>query len=335
MKKIAERQHVDPDTFHNEIVPASQPIVIRSLVKDWPAVNQCAASPTATCEYLGQYANDDPVHTLAAPPEAEGRFFYNDDLASVNFKHGQFPLRQVLAELLSAADSATPHSIAVQALSIRNTLPNFEKENPNTLLNMTIAPGMWISNRGKVAPHFDEDRNLACVVAGRREFMLFPPDQIGNLYIGPVMTTPGGVPISLVDVWNPDLEKYPRFADALATAQVATLDPGDAIFIPSLWWHGVQSLESINVLVNYWWGGRSSYGLSTHDSLLHAMLCISELDDAQRSAWRDYFDYFVFRMGENPAAHLPADLKDIVTSLNPDQAIKARNILSQRLKWDD
>ena len=53
------------------------------------------------------------------------------------------------------------------------------------------------------------------------------------------------------------------------------------------------------------------------------------------AAWRDYFDYFVFRTGENPAAHLPADLKDIVTSLNPDQAIKARNILSQRLKLDD
>ena len=335
MHKIVECQSVDFDLFHDELVPASQPVVIRSLVNDWPAVDQCAASPTATCEYLGQYASDDPVHTLAAPPDAGGRFFYNDDLSSVNFKHGQFQLRQVLAELLASADDATAHSIAVQALSIRSTMPNFEKENLISLLDVTIAPSMWISNRGKVAPHFDEDRNLACVVAGRRKFMLFPPDQIGNLYIGPVLTTPGGVPISLVDVWNPDLVEYPRFADALAVAQVATLEPGDAIFIPSLWWHGVQSLESINVLVNYWWGGRSTYGISTHDSLLHAMLCIAELDDAQRGAWRDYFDYFVFRTGEDPAAHLPGNLKDIVTSLNPDQAIRARNILSQRLKWDE
>jgi hypothetical protein len=275
------------------------------------------------------------VYTIAAPPDAQGRFFYYDDFSGVNFEHGQLPLHRVLAQLLSTADDSAAYSIAVQALSIRNALPSFEKENSTNLLITAIAPTMWISNRGKVAPHFDENKNLACVVAGRREFILFPPEQIANLYIGPVLTTPGGMPISLVDVWNPDLDKFPRFADALAVAQVATLVAGDAIYIPSLWWHGVRSLESINVLVNYWWGGKSANGVSPHDSLLHGMLTIAGLDDAQRRAWRDYFDYYVFRTGENPAAHLPAGIKDIVTSLNPEQARSVSNFLSQRLKRDD
>ena len=33
----------------------------------------------------------------------------------------------------------------------------------------------------------------------------------------------------------------------------AELQPGDAIFIPSLWWHQVESLSAVNGLVNYWW----------------------------------------------------------------------------------
>ncbi|MDH4124939.1 MAG: cupin-like domain-containing protein [Gammaproteobacteria bacterium] len=335
MKQIAEHRRIDFDTFHNELLPAGQPLVVRSIVKDWPAVKQCAASPEAACAYLSRLAIGKPVRTLAAPPEAEGRFFYNDTLTGVNFKQGQFPLREVLKELQSMADVVTSHSIAVQALSIRDELPDFEKQNPNDLLDDDIAPSMWISNRGKVAPHFDEDKNLACVVTGRREFVLFPPEQLANLYIGPMLTTPGGMPISLVDPWNPDLEKFPRFTDALATAQTTTLEPGDAIFIPSLWWHGVRSLESFNVLVNYWWDGRSDYGVSSYDSLLHAMFSIAGLDEAQRRAWRDYFDHFVFQTGDDPAAHLPDSVEDIVTSLNPGQARKARMILSQRLIWDE
>ena len=335
MKDIAEHQHIDIDSFHNEILPAGQPVIFRSLVKDWPAVSTCADSPRAACDYLSRYALGNPVHTLAAPPEANGRFFYNDELTAANFRQGQFPLREVLAQMLAMADDDNVHAIAIQALSVRDELPSFEKENQFNLLGGDVAPSMWISNRSKVAPHFDEDRNLACVVSGRREFVVFPPDQISNLYIGPMLTTPGGVPISLVDAWDPDLERFPRFAEARAAAQTATLEPGDAIFIPSLWWHGVRSLESFNVLVNYWWGGRSDYGVSSHDSLLHAMLSIAQLDDTQRRAWRDYFDYFVFKTGEDPAAHLPSSVEDFATSLNPSQAKQARSILSQRLNLND
>ena len=40
----------------------------------------------------------------------------------------------------------------------------------------------------------------------------------------------------MVDPANPDLDRYPRFADALQTAQQGTLEPGDAIYIPFMWW---------------------------------------------------------------------------------------------------
>ena len=116
-----------------------------------------------------------------------------------------------------------------------------------------MSPRIWIGNRIRVAPHYDVKENVAVCVAGRRRFTLFPPGQIANLYPGPLEQTPAGTPVSMVDQHAPDLERYPRYAEAWTTAQQATLEPGDAIYIPYCWWHGVESLEPVSILVNYWW----------------------------------------------------------------------------------
>jgi oxalate decarboxylase/phosphoglucose isomerase-like protein (cupin superfamily) len=49
------------------------------------------------------------------------------------------------------------------------------------------------------------------------------------------------------------MNRFPRFQQALEAASVAGMEPGDAIFVPSMWWHHVESLASFNILVNYWW----------------------------------------------------------------------------------
>lgn len=334
MHKIAEWQDVDVETFHNEVVSANKPAVIRSLVADWPAVRQSRSSTAATCQYLEGLDIGKLVYTIAAPPGACGRFFYSDDLQGLNFKRGQIPLAQVLAQLLASENEPETHSIAVQALDVREALPEFERQNPARLIDGAVAPTMWIGTKGLVAPHYDVHRNLACVVAGKRQFILFPPGQIANLYPGPMLNAPGGVPISMVDVWNPDFDRFPRYSEALEVAQEAVLEPGDAIYIPSVWWHGVASLERVNVLVNYWWGGATGSGVSPNDSLLHGMLAISKLDDSQRQAWRDFFDFYVFRNGEDPAAHLPDGIKDIVTDPSAEQTKSVREFLSQNLDED-
>ena len=53
--------------------------------------------------------------------------------------------------------------------------------------------------------------------------------------------TIAGQPISMVDLDDPDFERFPKFREALRHALVAELEPGDAIYIPALWWHGVQA----------------------------------------------------------------------------------------------
>jgi ribosomal protein L16 Arg81 hydroxylase len=59
--------------------------------------------------------------------------------------------------------------------------------------------------------------------------------------------------VSVVDFHNPDFEKFPRFKTTLEHAFIAEMEPGDALMLPTMWWHHVEGLSSFNMLVNYWW----------------------------------------------------------------------------------
>src|SRR6201999_1875668 len=113
--------------------------------------------------------------------------------------------------------------------------PMFEA-NPPTV-------SIWLGNRTLAATHYDLSNNIACCMVGHRRFTLFPPDQVANLYPGPLEPTPGGQVVSMVDFRDPDRARYPRFAEAEAAGQVAELDPGDILFYPALWWHQVEALD--------------------------------------------------------------------------------------------
>ena len=331
-KQIREWHDVGVDQFHAEIVPRNQPAVMRALVKDWPLVVAAERSVDEAVSRLRSLDSGASLYTIVGSPDIERRFFYGDKLRGANFQRTQATLSTVLDNLVGLRNQSRPHAIAVQAGAIREAMPGFEADHRLPLVDDAVAPTLWLGNSAVVAPHFDVHDNVACVVVGRRRFTLFPPDQIANLYVGPTLDAPGGVPISMVDLADPDLERFPRFAQALEVAQEATLEPGDAIFIPTPWWHAVESLDAINVLVNYWWGGLIEGTLSPNHSLLHAMLTIANLSPDQRASWRHFFDYFVFKTSGDPAEHLPDDLNDIVTTLSPEQRRSVYQFLIDRLK---
>ena len=94
-----------------------------------------------------------------------------------------------------------------------------------------VLASLWIGNRGRTAAHWDLPQNLACVIKGRRRFTLLPPEQVKNIYVGPLDFTLAGQPSSLVNFRAPDFEAFPRFRDAIANAQIAELGPGDALYL--------------------------------------------------------------------------------------------------------
>lgn len=332
MRQIEEWQGVDKAVFENEIFPTNQPAVLRGLLRDWPAVRAGRQSQTSVVDYFKRCDTGGIVTAMVGPPEIQGRLFYTDDFQSFNFGSKEFSVSTALDTFVSLADEAQPPAIALQAMHVPDIMPAFLPDNTMPLLASDIAPRVWISNRSMIAAHFDNNHNIACVVSGRRRFTVFPPEQVGNLYIGPLLKTPGGTPISTVDLREPDFTKFPRFRQALESAQEAVLEPGDAIYIPILWWHGVESLEALNILVNYWWSDTLPAHHKPILALIHCVALMSGLPDDQREVWRTLFNYFAFREEGDPAAHLPSDLRDVLGDLSSTDRDQVLAFVAERLK---
>lgn len=312
MTPLPEVTGIDRRAFEEEVRPAARPVVLRGLGAAWPAVQAGRHSAPEGVAYLRRFSHAEPVPAIVGPPEIEGRFGYTPDLTNLNFKRGQSPLGLFLDRLLRDQATERPFAMAVQSIPLPDLLPGFTDENATDLLSPAIVPRMWLGNAVRVATHYDQMENVGVVVMGRRRFTLFPPEQIANLYMGPLEYTPAGTPISLVDPARPDLTRFPRFADALAVAQQGVLEPGDAIYIPFHWWHAVDSLDAVNVFVNYWWNPATAVTGDPHDALLHALMAIASLPADQRRAYRAVFDHLVFRADGDPAGHLPREVRGVL-----------------------
>ena len=320
-----------PEAFRAEIVPAAQPVVFKGLVDRWPAVAEARKGAGALVDYLNRFDAGKPVETIFGAPEIEGKFFYGDDMKSLNFVRRPAPLAKTLAAIQQSENAAGAGAIYIQSVPAGEYAPGFETENAIGLAPAHSAPRLWIGNRLTVQTHFDLSENIACVVAGRRRFTLFPPEQLVNLYPGPFELTLAGPPVSMVRLDDPDFERYPRFREALAHAVYADLEPGDTLYIPYFWWHHVRSLEPFNMLVNYWWNdARAGLG-SPFDCMLHALVALRDMPERYRDVWRVMFDQYVFKANGDPVAHLPAEAQGALGPHTPQMAQRLRINLLQAL----
>jgi hypothetical protein len=317
LQPVREFEAVEASVFQ-EIRAARQPAVLRGLAADWPAVAAARQSDEDLMAYLRRFQTQEPVPHIVGEPEIDGRFYYTSDFRELNFKRGMSPLDPFLDWLLRQRQNPRPYAVAVQSQEVPTLLPGFERENRIDLVRADVVPRAWLGNRIRVAPHYDLTENVGVVVAGRRRFILFPPDELKNLYAGPLELTPAGTPISLVDPLNPDLERYPKFAQALKRAQLAELAPGDAIYIPFYWWHGVDSLETVNLFINYWWNDKVKGGGSPYDALAYAIYALKILPPEQRAVWRNVFDHYIFETDGDAVAHIPPGARGILGELTPE-----------------
>lgn len=327
---IAEWREVDTATFRDRIYPTNQPAVLRGAVRQWPAVQRGSPSAQAMCGYLLGLPQGAPVPLLTAEPSVKGRLFFREDMQGPNFQRQAVPLAVGLQALLAHLGDPVPPALFVESALLSDCLPTFALDNSLDLLDRSIAPRIWIGNAIQVHTHCDFSNNIACVLAGRRRFTLFPPEQLPNLYPAPMDITLAGVPISTVPLRNPDFERYPRFLQALAAARTIELEAGDALFIPYGWWHHVESLLPFNVLVNYWWSDRAP-ATSPAECLLHGLLALADMPVAERAVWRNFFDYYVFQTNGDPLAHLPPGARGLMGAPGPERLRQMKAILLRSL----
>ncbi|WP_337843414.1 cupin-like domain-containing protein [Rheinheimera sp.] len=335
---VAVRQvQCDPGQVPVDLLDGQGPVLIKGLLSHWPLLQAGKHSAASVADYLLTHYNGRTTQVYYGEPGLNGRYFYNDDYTALNFEARIGRVDDVLQQLLQWQQDPQPPSLYIASNLIQSHFPLLLQQNqldwPKPALPFSTEPeriSLWLGNRSLAACHYDSSDNLACVIAGKRRFTLFPPEQIANLYPGPLEPTPGGQVISLVDFANPDLQKFPNFAKAQAVAQVVELEPGDALYLPAMWWHQVEALESFNLLLNYWWSEAPRYTGAGSTLLYHALLTLKDKPAHERRAWRALLDYYIFEP-EQSVAHLPDAAQGLLGGLDEQKARQLRAMLLQRL----
>jgi hypothetical protein len=333
MRPIAEYENVDRERFEREIVAKGEPAVLRQLLPDWPVVEAARRGDEPLAEFLRGAATDEPFEAWFGKPEIEGRFGYSEDFKGFNHDRRLATVKQLLDLLLRQKGNERPYSMYAGGIPIRRHLPGLLPTIPVPLLDTNRATliSLWLGNCTRTAAHWDLPQNLACVVAGRRRFTLFPTQELPNLYVGPLEFTLAGQPISLVDIDRPDLENYPRFTRALEAAQQAELGPGDALYIPSLWWHAVASLDEVGAMINFWWRDGEPPLLTPLNALYHSVITMKNLPPDELARWRVMFDHYIFGAGGDPADHLPEAARGILGRRTPELIARVKKLLIEAL----
>ena len=328
LPRVAE-ERVAPGDLDTRLSGAREPFVVRGLAAEWPLVKAGLASAQAARDYLTQRARDRAFPVNIGAPGGGDRLFYNAAMG-MNFQSAQGPLAAILDGIAANEAKSDAPAIYLSSIDMDAYFTGLAEDNALPLGDRAPIASIWIGTRTRIAAHNDVPDNLAICAVGERRFTLFPPEQLANLYLGPLENTPAGRPVSMVDLRSPDFTAHPRFREALVHAQVAELEPGDAIFIPSLWWHHVEGLAGFNALVNYWWRDAPAFLGKPEDALFHALLAIRDLPEADKARWRELFDHYVFEHGPNTSEHLPEQARGILSPLTAETAgqIRARLLRS-------
>lgn len=327
---VAEREAPDTAALDALLRGARTPFVVRKLVKDWPLVQAGLNSPRAARAYLLERARDVPFAVSIGQPGHDGRMFYDEAMA-MNFQMARGRLADIFSGFDANEGRADAPTVYLASIDVPGHFDKVDTENHLDLRARQAIASLWIGTPTRIAAHNDFPDNLACCVAGRRRFTLFPPDQFRNLYLGPIDNTPAGRAVSMVDFHAPDFAVYPGFAEALDHAQLAELEPGDALFIPSMWWHHVEGLAPFNILLNYWWRDTPRYLGQPQDALNHAILAIRDLPAEDRAIWRALFEHYVFDSGPEATAHIPAQARGVLDPLTVEAAGRLRAFLLRTL----
>jgi hypothetical protein len=326
---------VSPEAVpYDELLQSERPAIIKGLASDWPLVR--ARSAVQAARYLKSFYQGRKVLAFIARPELKGRFAYTKDVDGLDFESHHGLLDEYLDQILQQFDDPQAPTVYIGSTDVDQYLPGIRAENDLVLNHAMFEAnppmvGAWIGNRTTALAHYDMSNNIACCLVGRRRFTLFPPEQIENLYPGPLEPTPGGQVVTMTDIHAPDFERFPRLRAALEAAEVAELEPGDVLFYPAMWWHQVEALDGFNVMMNYWWNTSPRYMDTPQNTLMHALLSLRDRPEQEKRAWRAVFDYYVFGPADRAAAHLPESAQGNLAPMDETKARRLRAWLLNRL----
>jgi hypothetical protein len=224
---LERRRGLSRDEFERDYLRAGRPVVIEDgapgWVRRWTPESLAEHHGDAVVRATGEFPSDraEPVHQPMALRELVDRI-----------AQGSRPIFRLV--------TGFPH--ANHGDDFVEVLPALAREYLDDapyrrfFVSDVLHHMLWMHPVGNHDHVYD---NVNIQVIGRKRWILFPPSSLRLLY-------PVGAWQSPIDPFAPDLEKYPRFADACALS--CEQGPGEVVFVPKFWWHCVETLEvSINL----------------------------------------------------------------------------------------
>ena len=221
LKPIPRVKALDKETFLKEYFIPQQPVVMENLTENW------AARENWNFEYFREKAGDIVVPLYNGTP-AKGR------------ESSHKPVKRIkMSEYIDILKSG-PTDLRMFFFNLLQNCPQLVSDFSYPDLGVKFfkkLPVLFVGGQGaKVLMHYDMDlaNNFHFNFAGTKKVILYPPSETKYLYKVPFSI----VSMEVIDMDNPDLEKYPALASAKGYEIV--LKHGDALFIPSKWWHFIK-----------------------------------------------------------------------------------------------
>jgi len=223
--------------FEREYELKSRPLIIKDAVKDWPALTLWKPDLLK-----GRYASK-----MVKIYSSNDKWF--DYTAPKMIETIEMPFGEALRLIHQPPSDATHYYLAQKSLPEDFPEMAAEIKTPSIAKSKRmLATNLWYGSKGNITKlHYDDANNFLVQVVGRKKLILFYPEQYSCLY----PTNDSNMPhVSKVNIFNPDLDQYPLFKHAVAEEII--LNPGEVLYLPTFWWHQVESLD-IAISVNFWW----------------------------------------------------------------------------------
>lgn len=241
---------------------SQQPVLMRNaaanapatkLWKSWDYWHETVGHEIAKVEIGGSYGDEESAR---AEIPVEGYLQY---LQLFEGRHGKSASHSDIYpppkqdEMVYMAQNDLFHSLYKDVL-----IPDFCQDESNLVgLGRLYSVMLWLGPHGSVSPmHNDPLDNLLMQYVGRKKILLYPPTT--QVYAGHNGQQSNTSPIEpalgeLKDSQerNEHNQKhFPLFEPDMGFS--CELRPGDILYIPSKWYHFVQSLD-MSASVNIWW----------------------------------------------------------------------------------
>ncbi|XP_027848509.2 bifunctional peptidase and arginyl-hydroxylase JMJD5 isoform X1 [Aphis gossypii] len=224
------------ETFLRDYLKSKKPIKITGNMEHWPAINKwkdlnylikLAGARLVPVEIGSSYADADWSQKLITLEE-----FINIHVVQEGEKSTYLAQHQLFNQIPELKDDIRVPEYCY--------LADVDGEEPDI--------NAWLGPKGTVSPtHYDPKNNFLAQVVGSKYIILYDPKWSEYLYPYDDKFLKN---TAQVDPVKPDFCQFPNFSHVKAMHCI--LNEGEMLFIPSGWWHRVESL-SVSFSVSFWW----------------------------------------------------------------------------------